>query len=157
MGARTGGGAAGGMGGGSRGAVGRMASEYMSGVSTDISAYEEPGGAVGKLIGDAQTKALDELKATLGEVKGLKSVTDVHNFGSKVEKAFAKFDKDLSEKVSILQHNSQLAQGKAKQTYANAINTIGMTQWKVGKFKAKYSFGKPIADMEAHFISKNKW
>ena len=58
MGARSGGGS--GMGGG---VLGRMKSDYLSGVDSDIAAYENPGGAVGKLIGDTQTKEIDALKS----------------------------------------------------------------------------------------------
>ena len=155
MGARSGGGGAGGMGGG---IVGRMKSDYMSGVESDISAYDNPTGAAAKLIGDTQEKALSELKASIGEIKGAKSYSDVEKHSTNVQKAFSKFDSQMQEKIDILTHNSQLAKGKAKQTYQSAINSLGMTQWKVGQSKGKYSYSHPsMGGLEQHFINKNKW
>ena len=152
MGARSGGGS--GMGGG---VLGRMKSDYLSGVDSDIAAYENPGGAVGKLIGDTQTKEIDALKSAIGEMKGVKSVTDMRKTSENIEKAFGKFEKNINEKISILEHNSQLAKGKAKQSYSNAISTLNMTKYTVGDMKSKYSFGKAAQNLEGYFISKNKW
>ena len=74
MGARSGGGGGAGMGGG---VAGRMKSDYLSGLDKDISSYDNPTGAAAKLIGDTQEKALNDLKASIGEIKGAKSYSDV--------------------------------------------------------------------------------
>lgn len=152
MGARAGGGA--GMGGG---VLGRMKAEYFANIDSDIAAYDSPGGAVGKLIGDTQTKELDALKSAIGEMKGVKSVTDMRKVDENIGKAFSTFHKNMNEKISLLEHNSQLAKGKAKQTFAKAISTLEMTKYNVGDKHSKYSFGKAAQKMEEYFISKNKW
>ena len=155
MGARSGGGGGAGMGGG---VAGRMKSDYLSGLDKDISSYDNPTGAAAKLIGDTQEKALNDLKASIGEIKGAKSYSDVEKHTSNVQKAFSKFDSQMQEKIDVLKHNSQLAKGKSKQTYASAISSLEMTQWKVGQSKSKYSYGhSALGGLEQHFISKNKW
>ena len=153
MGARSGGGGAGGMG---SGVAGRMRKDYMSGVDSDL-AYTTPGGAVGKLMGHTADEAIGELKETLGGIKNVKTVKDTNEFGTTVDKAFVKAQDKIGEKISILEHNSKLAKGKAKQTYSQAINELNSasaTIYQAGK--KGYGSGK-LAPLQGQFMKQNKW
>ena len=153
MGARSGGGGAGGMG---SGVAGRMRKDYASGIESDL-AFTTPGGAVGKLVGNTADEAIGELKETLKGIKDVKSVKDINAFSTNVDKAFGKAQQKIGEKEKLLEWNSQFATGKAKNTYKQALNALSDAKYTIYSASKKGYGSAKLIPLNGQLIKQGKW
>ena len=92
------------------------------------------------------------------EIKNIDSVTKLRQFEANVEKEYRKTIKQIEEQKSLLEHNAQIAKGRAKRTYQQAIETLSYAQYELNTVIKHGTYNiQELAKIEEQLIRNNKW
>lgn len=134
--------------------------KYLTDVEKDFAFLhnENPEKADGKLVGSVLDNARDLLTNAILEIKNIDSVTKLRQFEANVEKEYRKTIKQIEEQKSLLEHNAQIAKGRAKRTYQQAIETLSYAQYELNTVIKHGTYNiQELAKIEEQLIRNNKW
>lgn len=135
-------------------------SNYLADVEKDFAFLhnENPEKAEGKLVGPVLDNARDSLTDAVSDIKNINSITKLRQFEANVEKEYRSAIRKIEEQKSLLEHNAQIAKGRAQRTYQQAIETLSYAQYELSSVikHGTYKIQK-LAKIEEQLIRANKW
>lgn len=123
-------------------------------VANDFSAT----GAVGRLQGNTVNEAINAVSDAIRSINTVTTVTQLRQYDDRLGAARRQAISALEEKISILEHNAQLARGRSQQTYRQAIDNLNRARYEIESKTRDGAYNiQQEAKLEEWLIRNNRW
>ena len=139
--------------------ISAMINSVTSSIDADILSLKvNESGSVAKLSAKVINDSLDSIAEAVKEVVNVKTATDVEQQTVKVFKTAAKAVDEITEKINILEHNNQLNQGVAKNTYNKAIEALKSVKYEIKQKFTQHDYKiEELAKIQGYFMKMHKY